>query len=402
MKFLHSSDWHIGQTLYSYDRSEEHAAMMRQMVEMVRGEQPDVFLLCGDLFHSSQPSASSQKLLTDAIAELHRAAPEMAIVLTAGNHDSAARHDVFRAPWQLLNVHTFGALNSADPESHILEIPGKGWVVAVPYVHERNLPEGIWQRLLDAVAERNVDGLPVIMMAHTTVSGCDFAGHDRASERNVGGIDSVTLEEMGSGYDYLALGHIHRGQWIRGGHHRVRYSGTPLPVSFDETYPHSVTIVEIDAHGDEPRTREVEMEVPIPLVTLPAEGWLSWEEALQALSDFPADTEAYIRLNVEVTDYLPSHAYDDAKRLTMEKRCRFCMINVRRDAQHAQSDSSHGISIDQLREMAPLSIAEQYADDKGWDFDDELHALFREALFQVEEDARHERNTAKSKTANKK
>ena len=100
MKILHTSDWHLGHTLYNYDRTEEQQDMLKQMVDIVVEQKPDVFLLCGDVYHTSQPSASVQTMLANALVRIHDAHPQMAIIMTAGNHDSGSKHEIFRIPWQ--------------------------------------------------------------------------------------------------------------------------------------------------------------------------------------------------------------------------------------------------------------------------------------------------------------
>ena len=197
--------------------------MLLQMVNIVREQKPDVFLLCGDVYHTPQPSAAVQTMFTNALVEIRDANPDMTIVITAGNHDSGTKHDIFRTPWKALKVFTIGCIDSNQKEDMIIEVPRKGYVIAVPYVNERNMPKGLFQDLLDIVNEKNADNLPVVMTAHTTVRGCDFAGHENGSEYAVGGIDSYDLDEMGTGYDYLALGHIHHGRFIHSGRHKVRY-----------------------------------------------------------------------------------------------------------------------------------------------------------------------------------
>lgn len=386
MKILHTSDWHLGQSFYSYDRHDEHAAMLNRIAEIVAEEKPDIFLLSGDVFHVSQPSAAVQSMFSEAILNLRDANPGMTIVMTAGNHDSSSKHDIFRSPWKRLGVYTFGALDAGNLNDHILEIPGKGYIVAVPYVHERNMLEGLWQSLLDEVASRNHANLPVVMMAHTTVAGCDFAGHDSATERAVGGIDSLTLEELGTGYDYLALGHIHRPQFVRGGHKRVRYSGTPIAVSFDEAYPHSVSIVEIEKHGDEPSVREVEIPASRPVVTLPTSGFCSWEDAQKLLRDFPDDNPAYIRVLVEVADYLPANAYDEARNLVKDKACRFCLIQVHRDIKESV-EATH-MTIEEFREEDPINIARRLAKDTNVDFGEDLEMMFQEIVDKIKAEQR--------------
>lgn len=386
MKILHTSDWHLGQTLYNYDRTEEQMAMLLQMVDIVREEKPDVFLLCGDVYHTPQPSTAVQTMFTNALVEIHDANPAMTMIITAGNHDSGSKHDIFRTPWRALKVYTIGCVNAPHTEELIIEIPDKCFVIAVPYVNERNMPKGLFQNLLDDVEARNDANLPVVMMAHTTVRGCDFAGHENATELTVGGIDSYDLDEMGSGYDYLALGHIHHAQFVHGGDHRVRYSGTPIPVSFDENYKHSVSIVEIGEHGERPTVREIEIKTHRPLVTLPTEGTQTWEEAKGQLEEFPNDSEAYIRLNVEVDDFLPVEANAEARLICEDKKCRFCVINCHR--QNAKRSEKKAMSVQEFKTEAPIDIARRYAEDLGIDFNDDLQELFEETLAVLSEESR--------------
>ena len=388
MKILHTSDWHLGHVLYGYDRTNEQQAMLEQMVEIVKEEKPDVFLLCGDVYHTSQPSAAVQTMLTDGMVSIHNAHPQMKIVMTAGNHDSGTKHEIFRTPWRALGVYAVGQLEKENPDEHIIEVPGKGYVIAVPYANERNIPDGFFQQLLDRVAERNTEGLPVVLTAHTTVKGCDFTGHDHATEYSVGGIDSFELEQMGEGYDYLALGHIHHEQFVHSGKHNVRYCGTPLAVSFDETFPHSVSMVEIGKHGEKPAVEIIEIENPRPLVTLPTEGAASWEEAKSLLEEFPDDIPAYIRLNVEIDDFLPVEANAEASSLVKSKQCRFCYINAKR--KKAGQSEANVLTVQEFQSENPVKIAKRYAEYSGISFDEELESMFKEAMAMVADDSRHD------------
>ena len=412
MKILHTSDWHLGHTLYNYDRTEEQRAMLEQMISIVEEQKPDVFLLCGDVYHTPQPSAAVQTMLSDGLVRIHEANPQMTIVMTAGNHDSGTKHEIFQTPWKALKVYAIGQLgkaaskreqNHARMESaeheqarlkgkeyldeHIVEVPGKGWIVAVPYANERNIPEGFFQQLLDRVAEKNNENLPIVMTAHTTVKGCDFSGHDHATEYSVGGIDSLELEEMGEGYDYLALGHIHHGQFVHSGKHNVRYSGTPLPVSFDENFTHSVSIVEIGRHGETPAVKEIEIQNPHPLVTLPTEGLATWEEAKGLLSKFPDDIPAYIRLNVEIEDFLPVEANAEAACLTEGKQCRFCCINAKRKT--VSQNDVKVLTVQEFQSEKPIEIARRYAEYEGISFDDEMQTMFNEVMDMVADESRN-------------
>lgn len=388
MKILHTSDWHLGHALYNYDRSEEQQAMLDQMADIVKEQQPDVFLLCGDVFHTSQPSNAIQTMLSNALVKIHKANPEMVIVMTAGNHDSATKHEIFRAPWQALNVYAIGQLKKEDMDEHIIEVPGKGYIVAIPHANEHVLLEGFSQQLLNKVAERNTEGLPVIMTAHTTVRGCDFLGHDQATEYVVGGIDTIDLEQLGEGYDYLALGHIHKGQFVHSGKHNVRYCGTPVPISFDETFSHSVSMVEINKHGDIPVVTEIEIQNPHPLVTLPSEGLASWDKALDLLGKFPDDIPAYIRLNVEIDDFLPVEAQVEAASLVEGKQCKFCHINAKRRT--GGRSEAKVLTVQEFQSARPIEIAKQYAAYEGIEFNEEMADMFNEVLKMVTDEARNE------------
>lgn len=359
--------------------------MLRQMVKIVKEQQPDVFLLCGDVYHTAQPSAAVQTMFTEALIEIREANPGMTIVVTAGNHDSGTKHEIFRTPWRTLEVHTIGNLNRDVLDEHIIEVQGKGFIIAVPYCNERNIPEGLFTSLMDAVKERNTDNLPVVMTAHTTVKGCDFTGHDNSTEYVVGGIDSLDIEQLGDGYDYLALGHIHHAQFVHTGKHNARYCGTPIAISFDENYFHSVTIVEIDKHGDTPKVETVEIENPRPLVTLPSKGMATWETAKKLLMDFSDSNPAYIRLNVEIEDFLPVEAITEANTLTEGKECRFCCINAKRKSM--KQTEAKVLTVQEFQSEDPIDIAKRYAEDIGFMFDEEMTALFNETLGMIKADS---------------
>ena len=99
MRIIHTSDWHLGHILYGYDRSREQRNMLGQIEEIVGKEKPDALVVSGDVYHTGQPSAAVQKMFTEAVMRLHEACPGMEIVITAGNHDSASKHEVSRILW---------------------------------------------------------------------------------------------------------------------------------------------------------------------------------------------------------------------------------------------------------------------------------------------------------------
>ena len=382
MKILHTSDWHLGHTIYNYDRTEEQTDMLNQIVEIVNNEKPDLFLLCGDVYHTAQPSASVQTMFVNALMNIHNANPEMTIVITAGNHDSGSRHEIFSAALETMKIYTIGNLTKENFDKHIIEIPNKGYVIAIPYTHERNIPEGFFQQIIDYTIKQNTNNLPIIMSAHTTVKGCDFSGHDHASEYTVGGIDTFDIDQMGEGYDYLALGHIHHEQFVHSGRHNVRYSGSPIQISFDENYPHSISIIEIDKHGDIPNTKKIEINNINPLVTLPTKGFTTWEEAKELLQNFPNDSSAYIRLNIEIEDFIPVDANATAINIASTKQCKFCYINAKRKTQ-INSEEISTMTIEEFQNESPINIVKRYTKDTNTIFNDEMIELLNAVIEEV-------------------
>ena len=390
MKILHTSDWHLGHVLYNYDRRDEQLSMLDQMAELVQKEQPDVLLLAGDVYDTTQPSASIQTLFSEAILKIHEACQTMRIICIAGNHDSGSKLMIFHSPWERMNVNMLGGVGrEADLSDYIFKLEGKGYVVAVPYAADRNMPDDFFKKLQEQVELQNQEHLPVVLMAHLAVSGSDFRGHDNATDVMVGGIDCQSAEVFGDGYDYVALGHIHKAQFVHGTDHRVRYCGTPIPISFDEAMgdqEHGVTIVELNKHGDKPSVRTVPIHNPHPLVTLPLEGFAEWEEVRQQFEAFPDDISAYIRLNVLVDGHLDVGANDEAKQIAARKQCRYCLINAKRKAQLAQSGGLQSLTTTEFQQMTPVEVAKRYLESKGETFDEELTVLFNEVMKGIDDE----------------
>lgn len=391
MRIIHTSDWHLGHLLYNYSREAEQRSMLEQLAEHVRREQPDVMLLAGDIFDTTQPSAAVQRMLAEALVSIHEACPTMQIISIAGNHDSASRHDIFRTPWSTLGIHTLGSIGrDSDLDDYIFDIDGKGYVVAVPFAADRFMPDDVFGRLAERVSERNTEGRPVVLTAHLAVAESDYRGHEQADESCIGGLSCQPAEVFGTGYDYVALGHIHKGQQLDA-EGRIRYSGTPLAISFDEVYSgnaHGALLVELNVHGGVPDVRPLPIMTAQPLVTLPSDGGFgAWDDVRAQLADFPADLPAYIRLNVEVDDYLPASAQHDAVALCEAKACRFCLINTRRKSSAAATGNARTrtFTTTELQELPPAEVARMYFEGRDLTFDDELAALFDEALHSLTE-----------------
>lgn len=384
MKIIHTADWHLGQDLFHYERFEEHSHFFNQLCKIVSDEKPDALVVSGDIYHTATPSNTTVKFFTDNLLRIHYACPDMLIVITAGNHDSCARLESTSEVWKLANVKIVGGV-VRDSESNlflldrnIVEVPGKGFILAVPHIYSNNFD--IFDQLRDAIAERNTASLPIVLMAHLTVSGSDITGHDF---RITGGIESEGLDRFGSFYDYLALGHIHCPQTLKNSNGRARYSGSPIQVNFDESFPHSVSVVEVDAHKSLPVIREAHIERLFRFYTIP-ETPQPFDTALQALRDFEPEKPGYVRLNVVVKDFAPSNAEAEIqKAVSTKEEIKFCYIRTTRQESADEVLHQH-FNTQEIRQTDPFDIANiYYRETYGQEMDKPTANLLSEIIKSV-------------------
>ena len=306
----------------------------------------------------------------------------MTIVCISGNHDSASRHEIHQTPWEALNVQMIGKANMTEMDENIISISGKGWIVAIPYTNERRLNDEFYSRLEAAIKEKTAEELPIVYVGHAAITGCDHTGHDIMNGRFVGGIEYTGLDELGTVYDYIALGHIHKAQTFGNG--RARYCGTPLPVSFDEVrsgYEHGFSIVEIEAHGSIPSIRTVDVDCPHPLVSIPSEGHAPWKDVIAELKKFPSDIEAYIRLNVLLKDseQMPFDKDRQIEEAMAGKAARYAVTNPTRESlvsEERRQNAMNAITVEELQKLDPITVLKGYAERLGYTFSDKFQEMF--------------------------
>ena len=403
MSILHTSDWHLGQNFYGYDRSEEHHDFLVQIRDIVAQELPDAMVVSGDIFHNYTPSIEAQRLYTDSLIEIHNAAPKMEIFVTAGNHDSASRLEVNNELWRLANVHIVGSLRhneegKIDFSQHLFKVGDKGYVVALPYIFNQQYPtdpEGVdnrryfFEQLNVFMEKNNVDGLPTVLMAHMAVRGSELKGQKiKGLTDIVGGIDFMPTEYFGKAFDYVALGHIHHPQTIHGTTKRVRYSGSPIAVSFDEDYEHSVTMVDVE-HGVEPVINYNDFTIRNirPLLTIPKEAQRT-PLALDTLrKETPTEGKYYIRFNPQERHIFPASMVEDVVQ---------ALDNINPEAKYATyvpniTKSNTGnvqkveFTPEQLSTMEPIDVAREFFSQIEEDFCD-YEDLFKQVLERIDKE----------------
>lgn len=294
LRLLHTSDWHLGQSFHAHERTAEHACFLDWMVETLQARQPDALLIAGDIFDHANPSGAAQRQFYDFLARAHAACPDLDIAVIAGNHDSAGR---LEAPARLLagwGIRVVGQLDpvGGDPADALVRLTRAdgstgAWCLAVPYLRPGDLPReaepgdtpgsaaaaypaGIaatYRQQLAAALARRAPDQALVAMGHLHARGGSVSA-DSERPLVVGGEEAVDAGVFAPELAYVALGHLHRAQRVEG-QERIRYSGSPLPLSFSETnYPHQV--LEVTLEGPDLVTVEtLPVPRPTPLLRLP-------------------------------------------------------------------------------------------------------------------------------------
>ncbi len=269
MRLLHTSDWHLGRSLHGVDLLDHQAAYLDHLVELARAERVDAVLVAGDVYDRAIPPVEAVSVLADALARL---AEVTTVILTPGNHDSAARLGFGAAlmrervrlrtavagvgePVVVGDTLVYG-LPYLDPDFARAQLSeerdDEGTPVLLARSHEAVLSAAMRRVRSDRAARPQARA---VVMAHTFVVG----GEASESERDirVGGVDHVPAGVF-AGADYVALGHLHGPQQMAPG---VRYSGSPLAYSFSEQRHHKSTAL-VDLAHDEPRVELIPAPVP--------------------------------------------------------------------------------------------------------------------------------------------
>lgn len=257
MKILHTSDWHIGRTLYGRKRYEEFEAFLDWLAETMRDNEIDALLVAGDVFDTSAPSNRAQELYYRFLCRV-AASSCRHVVVVAGNHDSPSFLDAPKELLKVLDVHVVGS--ASDPRDEVLVLrDAQGApeliVCAVPYLRDRDIRlseagesvEDKERKLIEGIRSHYATvaelaeqkrrtlgaGIPVVAMGHLFTAGGQTAAGDGVRELYVGSLARVTAEIFPESFDYVALGHLHVPQRVNGSE-TVRYSGSPLPMGFGE------------------------------------------------------------------------------------------------------------------------------------------------------------------------
>ncbi|EPL9570474.1 exonuclease subunit SbcD [Providencia rettgeri] len=320
MRIIHTSDWHLGQYFFTKSRAPEHQYFLNWLVNQVEVHHVDAVIVAGDIFDTGSPPSYARELYNKFIVDLQKTGCQL--VILSGNHDSVS---VLNESSSLLSYLNTQVVTSGS-EPNVITLHNKqaqpiGLVCAIPFLRPRDIQLSIagqsieekqlslqtaihdhyqasYQLALEQRAMLGVD-IPIIATGHLTVIGAELT--DSVRDIYIG-----TLEAFPSGAfppaDYIALGHIHRPQVI-GGKQHIRYCGSPIALSFDETTQQkSVCLVEFT--GSE-LSEITPLAIPIfqPLETI--KGSLKEiEQQLSVWQDYQGENVVWLDIEVASQDYL--------------------------------------------------------------------------------------------------
>lgn len=291
MKILHTADWHIGQQFYEYDRSYEHEQFLNWLLKLINSQQIDVLLISGDIFDHSNPSSNSIKLFYTFLSKVIAQNPDLYIIVTAGNHDSAARLETPKPLLESSRISIIGNIakdETGKPDYSKLLVPLidaneelKAYCLAVPFLRQGDIPiiQDSSNPYIDGIVEFyhqaytytksiNEHSVPIIAMGHLHATSAELTELDQHERIIMGGVESVPISAFHPEIAYVALGHIHKAQRI-GGNEVIRYSGSPIPLSFSElNYSHQVITFQLNPSGVSD-IQSIEVPISVPLIRIP-------------------------------------------------------------------------------------------------------------------------------------
>ena len=296
MRILHTSDWHLGNRWKDKSREEEFDAFLKWLLGVMEEQKVDVLLVSGDIFDNATPSDGILEKFSQFISRADSTGCKN-IILTGGNHDGVSQLEASAPLLKRHHAHMVSSLKVDTAEKCLIEISDneqqvQGLVCAVPFLRVRdvsvNVPDGDYQlsyirgvnqvyATVAALAEEwkaQHPNLPVICMGHLPVTG---ATPTESTRSVIGYVDCAELSIFPEVFDYVALGHIHKGYSLNNG--RIRYSGSPLAMGIDEVEnEHRIVLVEMNGENVSAKS------IPVPVFVSYASRTCENAEQLESLA----------------------------------------------------------------------------------------------------------------------
>ena len=411
VRFFHTSDWHLGQFFYNHSRHYEHEQFLAWLLEQIKLKQPHALLIAGDIFDVINPSSQAQKQLYQFLADAHELAPQMQTLMIAGNHDSGYRIEQVEPLLEKYNAKTVGVIRwnndkTLNLERLILPIYNEqkkivAWCIALPFLrpaeitgfneHTTNSQNAIaylHQQLIAEAKRRKTDDQALILMSHAHMQG----GETSDSERPIiiGNEEALSTALFDDSIDYVALGHLHKPQKVQ--HPHIRYSGSPIPLSFSEiNYKHQVVEVSIDPTKSEDSFNFEALPIPRSIKLHKIKDELS--VVMQHLRNLPNEPienlehREYVDIEYHTTTPPQPNLRQQFEDALPKDRYRLVRISRQYLSNETSAESKQSIH---LEPPTPEKLFQQIWEKKGYHADDEVTkdflSLVAEAQKKLEDD----------------
>ncbi|WP_340677301.1 exonuclease subunit SbcD [Paraglaciecola sp.] len=376
MKLLHTSDWHLGQSFFTKSRKDEHQAFINWLLKQVELEQIDVVIIAGDIFDTGTPPSYARELYNQFVVDLQNL--KCVLVVLGGNHDSVSTLNESKQLLACLNTFVVASTGVALHEQ-VFCIPDKSGkpgaiLCAVPFIRPRDVVQSnagesglekrqalgdaikqhyasLYQLALHKQQEQQALGfeLPIIATGHLTALGVTQS--ESVRDIYIGTLDGFAADGFPPA-DYIALGHIHRPQKVAKSEH-IRYSGSPIPLSFDELNSQKQVML-VEFAKDKTRTlRPLEVPRFQPMVVIKGD-LASIEQQLQQFSQEAGQQTCWLCIEVETQDYL-SDLQQRIQSLTEGLNVEVLQLRRSRNKQRQLLSQQHS---ETLAELSPHEVFE--------------------------------------------
>ena len=399
MKILHTADWHLGQNFYDRDRLAEQRIFLDFLLAQIAERSIDLLIIAGDIFDTANPPRAAEQLYYDFLTRLY-ALKQCEALIVGGNHDSAPHLDAPRAILSNLNIHVVGRIPDA-PEDAILRFERNGkrlCIAAIPFLRDRDVRRAIEGESFDAMEARTKAGIVETYRTLATLGTTDApanevriaTGHLTAvggrlsdSERSIhiGNLGSISADQFPREFDYVALGHLHQPQAVGDSEH-IRYSGSPIPLSFSESTDKQMRLLTI---ADDHSLTQSAITIPLTRRLLRFKGSADTVQlAIQELSVSDDELDPWIEVTLTEGDISPL-INDQIRSAAAAKSA--VVLKVGRQLKDVQLGSLPAESTKAISEWKPLAVFEKRIE--GYDGDlagDALTQCFNHVLNAVQED----------------
>lgn len=375
MRILHTSDWHLGRPISGNETYiDDQRFFFENLYRIIREGKIDLVLCAGDIYDSSVSNAEAINLYNEIATKI---CMEMKIpmIVVAGNHDSGPRLAACRELLRGAGLYVTGRLGR--DLSPVLFDGGKVAVYSLPFFNkdeaaclfpekksEIHSSETAMKAVCDIIRDTMNPDICNIVVSHSLIINAELSESDHSAQI---GLASAVSKDVFEGFDYVALGHIHKPQCIS---ENIRYSGSPVKYSFGKEEKQEKGVVVLD-------TSDMSQKF-VPAGEL--HGRVSVEDTYENVMSMTGLDNCYLK--IQLTDR------SNAPGLYTEFKKKFPLLLEFKGVEYSVSGSGKSLSAGEMEKLDELSIMKRFLEDT-YEFspDDSQIELFMSALEEYNKEA---------------